>query len=63
MKQNNVKYDNVSGFDICLSIREKHIKLFCNPLKMTNASNEKTIIYSKDHFLTLISVFQLIMSP
>jgi len=55
MKQNNVKYDSISDFDICLSVREKHIKLFCNPLIITNASNEKTIIYSKDHFLTLIN--------
>lgn len=55
MEQNNVKYDSISDFDICLSVREKHIKLFCNPLKITNASNEKTIIYSKDHFLTLIN--------
>ena len=54
MEQNNVKYDSISDFDICLSVREKHIKLFCNPLIITNASNEKTIIYSKDHFLTLI---------
>ena len=57
MKSNNVEYENVSGLDICLSFRGKHIKLFCIPLKITNTSKEKTIIYSKDHFLALINHF------
>ena len=57
MKNNNVEYENISGLDICLSFRGKHIKLFCISLTITNTSKEKTIIYSKDHFLALINHF------
>ena len=57
MIQNNVELVNVSGFDINLYVKGKSIKLFCSPLEITNSSNKKVIIYSKDHFLELIKLF------